>query len=157
MKELNEKIQMFWNSFKEQNPDCKQKDLSDTFYFCDNRKDADECADLVVKGVKQATATSLWWFEKNKEPLPKPGDLCIVTNWNGEPKAVIQTLKIELTAFKEVSAKFAEVEGEGDKSLSYWRDVHRDYYTREMAPYNEHFSEDMIIVCEYFKTIYTHN
>lgn len=35
-----------------------------SFYFCDNKEDADQCASLVVQGIKQATATSLWWFER---------------------------------------------------------------------------------------------
>lgn len=63
--------------------------------FCDNEIDADECAELVEKGIKRATATSLWWFEKNNESLPKVGDQYIVTDWSGNAKAIIETTKIE--------------------------------------------------------------
>ena len=52
-------------------------------------------------------------------------------------------------------SKFAQKEGEGDKSLAYWRKVHKAYYKREMQGYKEGFSQDMIIVCQYFKTIYS--
>lgn len=65
-----------------------------------NKKDADECADLVVKKIKQATSPSVWWFEKNKEELPKVGDIAIVTDWNGNPKAIIRTTKVEIVNIK---------------------------------------------------------
>jgi len=48
----------------------------------------------------------------------------------------------------------AKTEGEGDKSLDYWKRVHEVYYNREMKPHRDKFDENMIIVCEYFKTIY---
>ncbi len=45
--------------------------------------------------------------------------------------------------------------GEDVAGKEYWKRVHKDYYTREMKPYNEEFNENMIIVCEQFKLIYT--
>lgn len=148
-------IETFWNNFLNKNPDNDRKEVPVSFYFCDNEKDANECAELVEKGIKQATATSLWWYEKNNEPLPKVGDQYIVTDWNGNPKAIIETTKTKPTPYNKITPEFAESEGEGDKSLEYWNLVHRAYYSREMEPYNEKFNENMIIVCEYFKTIYT--
>jgi uncharacterized protein YhfF len=53
---------------------CCNKKIPPSFYICDNEIDANECAELVVKEIKQATATSLWWYEKNNEPLPNIGD-----------------------------------------------------------------------------------
>ena len=93
-----------------------------SFYFCDNRQDADACATLVVKGIKQATAPSLWWFDKHKENRPEVGDYHIVTQWDGTPVAVIP--------FGQVDAGFAHAEGEGDQSLVKWQEVHRTYYAR---------------------------
>ena len=74
-KEIGEQSdKVLWNSFLENNPDNNNKEIPISFYFCNNKKDADECAELVVKGIKRATATSLCWFEKNNEILPKIGD-----------------------------------------------------------------------------------
>lgn len=42
-----------------------------SFYFCDNEQDANECAELVLSGDKRATAASLWWYETNGLALPK--------------------------------------------------------------------------------------
>ena len=154
MKINKQSVENLWSDFIKDNPENKNKDTPISFYFCDNKKDADECAELVVKGIKRATATSLWWFEKNNEILPKIGDQYIVTDWDGNAKAVIETIKIEQVSYNKITSEFAEIEGEGDKSLEYWKRVHKDYYTREMKPYNEQFDEKMIIVCEQFKAIY---
>ena len=78
---------------------CCNKKIPPSFYFCDNEIDAIECAELVVKGIKQATATSLWWYEKNNEPLPNIGDCYVITDWKGIAKAIIETTKIELVPF----------------------------------------------------------
>ena len=143
-----------WEDFLTQNPQNKLGEVPVSFYFCDNEKDANECAELVVNGIKRANATSLWWFKKINKPLPRAGDQQIVTDWNGNAKAIIETLKIEQVPFNKITEEFAATEGEGDKSLKYWKKVHKAYYEREMISYPEKFSEEMIIVCEYFKTIY---
>lgn len=124
------------------------------WYFCDNKKDADECAELVVSGVKQATSPSLWWFESNNEPLPKVGDLNIVTNWDGEALCIIETLAVEITPYNEITEQYAYLEGEGDKSLGYWQQVHWDYYHRELAETQYTPTINMPIVCEQFKVVY---
>jgi uncharacterized protein YhfF len=147
-------LKVFWMNFLKQNPHNTKKHLPESFYFCDNEKDANECADLVVKKIKRATATSLWWFEKNNQTLPNVGDQAIVTDWYGNPKAVIETIKIEPTPYNKITPEFAVIEGEGDKSLEYWKKVHKAYYQREMEPYGEKFYENMIIICEHFETKY---
>ena len=54
-----------------------------------------------------------------------------------------------------MTSEFEAIEGEGHKSLEFWRRVHQAYYQREMEPKGDAFHEEMIIVCEGFKTIYT--
>jgi uncharacterized protein YhfF len=153
--EQNKKsVEILWKNYIAENPENKSLKTPISFYFCDNKKDANECAELVVNGIKQATATSLWWFEKNNEILPKIGDQYIVTDWDGNAKAIVETTKIEKVPYNQISSEFAEIEGEGDKSLEYWKRVHLAYYTREMKSFKEEFDENMIIVCEQFKLIY---
>ncbi|WP_257667955.1 ASCH domain-containing protein [Parapedobacter tibetensis] len=145
----------FWNGFLKQNRDHKHYKQPPSYYFCDNKKDADECAELVLKGIKQASSPSVWWFQKNNEEVPEVGNLAIVTNWNGEPKAIIQTIKIEIVKFKDITPEYAFIEGEGDKSLAYWKTVHWEYYANEMKEDGESPNQEMEIVCEYFKTVWS--
>ena len=152
---MDAKIIKFWNKFIMDNPNYKNFIIPGSFYFCDNKRDADLCAKLVVNGIKQATAPSLWSFKVNNENIPVIGDLNIITNWNKIPKAIIKTTRIENIKYKDITAQFAYIEGEGDRSLSYWKKIHKDYYSREMKGSKEKFTEDLVIVCQYFKTIYT--
>ena len=126
----------------------------ESFYFCDNEKDANECAELVLQGIKRATASSRWWYELNNEVLPKPDDQYIVTNWHGIALCVIEIEKVEITSFNKITSEFAETEGEGDKSLAYWKKVHWAYYQRELADTKYSPTVNMQIVCEYFKVIF---
>ncbi len=146
-------IASYWEEFQKANPEYAKANRPPSFYYCDNQPDADECAELVVKGIKRATSPSLWGLEKNQEPLPQVGDLAIVTNWVGTPKAIVRTVKVEIVAFREIAAEYAYHEGEGDRSLAYWKQVHWAYYTNEMAPFGEFPDEGMPIVCEYFERI----
>lgn len=143
-----------WDNFIAAHPEHVKKTMPEAWYFCDNEKDANECATLVKEGIKQATSTSLWWYKKNEATLPKVGDIYIITTWDGKASAIIQTTQVDQVPYSEIDSNYAKIEGEGDKSLTYWRKVHWDYYSREMAPFNETPTEDMIIVCEQFKTVW---
>ena len=92
--------------------------------------------------------------QKNNVSLPRVGNKYIVTNWVGNPRAIIETIKVQQVPFNKITPEFAEIEGEGDKSLNYWIKVHEAYYKREMATHIEKFDKNMIIVCEYFKKIF---
>lgn len=155
VKKNDASVEILWDDFLSKQKTNTRKETPISFYFCDNQKDADACAALVHKGIKQATATSLWWYEKNNEPLPKVGDLSVVTDWEGNAQAVIETTKVEKVSFDNITAEFAKIEGEGDGSLAYWKKVHEAYYRREMEPFGDTFDKKMIVVCEYFKTIHS--
>ena len=148
-------MKALWNAFIAQHPAHKNSPIPPYFYFCDNEADANTCANLVVKKIKQATAPSMWWYRHNKQSLPKIGDLFIVTDWHGEAKAIIEITALEQVRFKDVGEAFAYAEGEGDKSLAYWKRVHKTYYTQEMESAGARFAENMLVSCEYFKTVFT--
>lgn len=75
-------------------------------------------------------------------------------DWAGTPLCVIETEAVDVVPFGEVSATFAAIEGEGDGSLSFWREAHRQYFTRECIRIGRLFSEDMPVACERFRVVY---
>jgi uncharacterized protein YhfF len=115
---------------------------------------ADELLTLVLEGTKTATASALWDFEAEDEPLPEPGTMSIILDGSGEPRALIETTDVEIVPFDEVDAEHAHLEGEGDRSLEYWRDVHQRFFT-EVATHEHGFSPTMPVVCERFRVLYT--
>jgi uncharacterized protein YhfF len=147
-------IAAFWDAFVANHNQDQIQMLREAFHFCDNEHDANALAELVMLGTKRATASSLWWYEWEQCPLPQIGDLNIVTRWDGTPCCVIETTAVAIVPFDQVTAEFAATEGEGNKSLTYWRDEHWNYFTRECEQYGAVPSLQMQIVCEEFKVIY---
>lgn len=114
---------------------------------------ADELLDLVLSGTKTATASALWDYEAEGEALPTPGTLGIVTDGRGAPHALIVTTQVDVVPFDEVSAEHAYLEGEGDRLLATWREVHERFFT-EHAMHRRGFSRDMPVVLERFDVLY---
>ena len=115
---------------------------------------ADKLADLVVQGIKTATCSAYDLYQVDNEPLPKEGDYSVILNSSGEAVCVVKTIKIYVTEFKNVSAEHAYKEGEGDRSLEYWREVHVNFLTNELATINKTFDENTKVVCEEFEVVY---
>lgn len=67
---------------------------------------------------------------------------------------IIKTLKVYVTEFNNVSEEHAFKEGEGDRSLEYWRLVHIDFLTKELAAVHKTFDENTKVVCEEFEVVY---
>ena len=126
----------------------------ESWHFCDNEADADELAQLVLDGVKRATASSLEAMEEGGEEIPKVGGFSVITDWEGIAKCIIRTEAIEIVPFREVTAQFAATEGEGDSSLEFWQEGHRRFFTRELESVGLKFHEETPVICETFSVVY---
>lgn len=114
---------------------------------------ADELLALVLAGTKTATASALSDFESEGQSLPEAGTLSIILDGRGHPRALIETTAVETVPFDEVDEEHAFLEGEGDRSLAYWREVHGRFFT-EHADHARGFSRDMPVVLERFRVVY---
>jgi uncharacterized protein YhfF len=114
-----------------------------SFAFGDSPKLADELLELVMKGIKTATCST-----EDEPNIPTPGERWIVLDGRDEPRCVIESTEVSYRRYNEVDASFAHDEGEGDRSLAYWRDAHRNYFGRQGK-----FSEDMMLMCERFRLV----
>ena len=114
---------------------------------------ADALLALVLDGSKTATAGALWDYESDGEPLPEVGTLSILLDGSGHPRALIEITGVEVTAFDEVDEEHARLEGEGDLSLAYWRDVHRRFFT-DVATHGRPIDGSTPVVLERFRVVY---
>ena len=121
--------------------------------FGDNPTLADELLALVLAGTKTATAELAAVYEDASEPVPVVGDLSIVLDGAGAPRALLRTTKVDVVPFSAVTAEHAWLEGEGDRSLATWRAEHERYWRRTM-PAGMEFSEDVLVVCERFRLLH---
>jgi uncharacterized protein YhfF len=113
----------------------------------------DTLLDLVGAGKKRGTAHLVRDFEENAVVPRKVGDYWVVLDVKNTPRYLIQVTDIAIKPFNEVDATFAAREGEGDSSLAYWQDVHRDYFQQQCAQWSIPWSEDYPTVCEGFRLI----
>jgi uncharacterized protein YhfF len=113
------------------------------FSFGDSAALADELADLVLAGKKRATC-----WAASEGALTSVGKRMVMLDGSGVPKAILETVELIQKRFREVDEAFAFDEGEGDRTLAYWRKAHRRYFERQGT-----FSPDMLLYCERFRLI----
>ncbi|MBE0671077.1 MAG: ASCH domain-containing protein [Anaerolineales bacterium] len=149
-------VEKYWNSFLATLP-------SDSPYrektyvaegFGDHPKLADELGALIVSGIKTGTCSALWEWEAEGNPIPEVGLISIVLDGADEPICIIETTEVTQRRFNEVDEDFARSEGEGDRTLRYWREAHTMFFSRVLPKIGKQFSEDMPLVCERFQVIH---
>lgn len=137
---------------------CTGKDISapcpPSDQFGDTPELADELVELVLKGQKQATCELKTWFDSRELTLPAIGDKWIIMDGSGTEQCIIETTQVDLCSVRQVDEAFAWDEGEGDRSLAFWKDAHDAYYERQAERDGFVYSDDMTCVCERFKLIW---
>lgn len=146
-------IEDFWADFLKNTGRDASTTYLECYHFDLNEHSANELLELVLSGRKQATSTSLYYFEKNGVKLPEPGDLSIITDWSGTPRCVIETTEVQILPFKDMTYELCKWEGEDD-CLESWQIGHNHFFTEEGKQEGYQFSEGMPVVFEKFNCIY---
>lgn len=120
--------------------------------FGDTPEQADELLALVLDGTKAATSSALSEYDDEDAPLPRQGDLSIVVDGAGHPKALIRTTEVAVVPFGEVTEEFAAAEGEGPRTLESWRTEHTAFFRRALGL--ETVPDDFMVVTERFELLY---
>lgn len=116
--------------------------------------DADELARLVREGIKTATASAYPLYVLEGEELSKAGEYSVILDSQENAVCIIRTGNVYVVPFSEVSGEHARKEGEGDRSLAYWRQVHERFFKGELAEAGLTFDESVKVVCEEFEKVY---
>lgn len=122
--------------------------------FGDGPRLADELLGLVLDGTKTATSSSLAELEAGGEPVPRPGDISILVDAEGHPRALIRTTRVDVAAFRDVTEEFAALEGEDDRTLMSWRQEHERYFRRVLEGTGVEFDESLPVALEQFEVLY---
>jgi len=75
----------------------------------------------------------------------------VVLDGKRRPSIVLTTNELVQPRFDDVDEQFAYDEGEGDRSLAYWREAHKRYFTRlglfqpDMMLWRERFNVEYVI------------
>ena len=148
---MDQQIKNYFEQFKKDTnqPDAVFGDVEDYWM-------PEVLVPLILKGEKTATAMAYDSFIAEKAPLPEiDGSYSVLVDANELPVGIIRSTKIEVVPFLEVSADHAYKEGEGDKSLEFWREGHRSFYKEEAKEYGFTFNEATFkCVLQEFEVVY---
>lgn len=147
------RIAQYWHDFlNETNRDANVK-YYECFHFCHTEALANSLLQLVLDGTKKATSSSLLSYQARNEPLPQVGSLSIVTDYEGTPRCVIETINVMILPFKDMTFDICKREGEDD-TLESWQQGHIKFFTIDAAENNYAFTWDMPVVFEDFEIVY---
>lgn len=145
-------LEQFWSDARVAVPTLPDE-LPQAWPFGATPEHADGLLALVLEGTKTGTASSLWDYEATGDPLPVEGEYSIILDGRGEPRCVIQTTWVQTVPFGEVTEEHAHSEGEGDRTLAAWREIHERYW-RNHSDNPRGFEPDMPVVCERFHVVW---
>ena len=106
-------------------------------------------AHLVRDGPKRATAGLASDYD-DEEPMPEPGDLNVILDGDGSPVCVIRTTEVTVRRFGDVDEAFAWDEGEGDRTLTWWRAGHLRFFEK----IGESVEDDTMMMLERFELLW---
>lgn len=150
----SERVEEFWRGFCSENQGVGPDEPFQVWHFGNNPELADKLSALVLEGTKTATAALVWEAEADPDTAPVPGGYSVVTDFAGAPRCVIRTTEIRVLPFDEVDANFAFDEGEGDRSLDHWRQVHWDYFAERCVELGKVPDLKMRVICERFELLF---
>lgn len=148
-------VKQFWQQFVSERPELANEDTPyKVEYFGDGEAMARELLDLIKAGEKTATCSLYRMYEYHDEKVADEGSFNIVTDYQGNPEAIIRITDIDIIPFRSIPEDIAEKEGEGDQSYEYWYEAHENFFSREMDSISETFEDDLPVVVEQFDLVY---
>ena len=122
--------------------------------FGDSPEMATELADLVMAGIKRATASLARDYGEGREPLPQAGDFVMMLDGEGRPRFIWRTIEVTIKPLSQVDEAFAWDEGEGDRTREWWLAAHRRYFARQATREGFEMDDEMLTVFERFEVVW---
>lgn len=152
MEKYKDSVNKMWQDYRAKNQEVSNK--FEAWAFGDSAEMANELGELVMAGTKTGTSSLFYWYDQGGEAMPSVGSYVVILDGEEEAMGIIKLVDVTIMPFNEVSERFAYLEGEGDRTLEYWRKVHTDFFTNESVELGIDFNEDVLVVCEEFEVVY---
>jgi len=144
-----------WHNFTKSNPKYKHIEMPESWFFHNNKEDANRLCELVVNGKKKAGSGLYSWYKDANADLPKIGTKHIITDFYGKAKAIIEIKKVDTIPFNKISKTYAKMDmGTTIEPLLKWKKAHWEFFANTMKESGQNPTEDMLVVCETFETIW---
>ncbi len=147
-----------WQDYIATYPEHSTDVIPDADFFHNNEADANRLGQLILAGKKRAGSSLYSLYRKYEMDLPQPGKMQIVTDFDGNALALIETIAVDTVPFNQISAAYAAKDmGTEDNALKKWKKEHWDFFEYFLDEMGEKPSGDMLIVCEQFKKVWPDN
>ena len=118
----------------------------------------DKLVTAIVAGTKTTTSALAAGYEKENEPLPRPGQREVVVDSAGRPVAVIETTEVRVVRLGDVDTDHALGEGEGFTSVAEWRADHERFWhsaeiREELGDPQFSVDDDTLVVAQRFRLV----
>ena len=152
---IDKSVYNMWNNFTTSYPEYKKDELPESWFFHNNKNDANRLAALTLRGKKKAGSGLYSWYKDANADLPKIGTKHIITDFGGKAKAIIEIKSVDTIPFNQISEDYAQMDmGTTIEALKKWKKAHWDFFAKTMEESGEKPNENMLIVCERFETIW---
>ncbi len=153
---IDKSVSEMWVNYIKANPEFKNDEMPESWFFHNNKEDANRLANLVLNEKKKAGSGLYAWYKEANADLPKITTKHIITDFDGKAKAIIEIKKVDTIAFNQISEIYAAMDmGTNVEPLKKWRKSHWDFFESAMQESGDKPTEEMLIVCETFETIWT--
>jgi uncharacterized protein YhfF len=88
----------------------------------------DQLVAAILSGAKTTTSGLLSDYQRDDEPLPRPGDRWVVIDSAGEPVTLIEVTGVRVLRLADVDLAHAVGEGEGFATVADWRAGHEAFW-----------------------------
>ena len=151
----NTGVELYWRRYLDTlKPGDRDPASYEVWHFGDTEKLANDLAELVKTGQKTSTSALVWEEEAKDERPARLDDIVVVTKWDGSPSCIIEITEAEVRPFGTIDERFAYDYGEGDRSLTWWREDMWDYYSEVCRNIGREPSPDMPLECQRFRLLY---
>ena len=103
-----------------------------------------------LKAKKRQLPQPMTSTHQRTKPLPQEGTFDVILDSQNQAVCIVEITKVSVQPFYQVSAEHAYKEGEGDKSLAYWRQVHEDFFKDCLGEAGLTFTPESKVVLEEF-------
>jgi uncharacterized protein YhfF len=106
---------------------------------------------LILSGEKTITTTSPWLYDADPAQRPVVGGYSVLLDAEGRAAAVIRTTEVKELPFDAVTADDSRFEGKPIRPLAAWRELHVNFFNRELKPLGRQWSATMPVTLERFE------
>jgi len=119
-----------------------------------NSETSNRICEYVIGGEKVGTFSTPWLHKVHPSTKPEIGEYVLLHDYDGAPRALLQTRSLTLMPFKDIDATQTAIDGPGVREIEAWRKVHISYWNGLLEPLGKKVVDEMPVIVERFACVF---